>query len=144
MPTKKVQKKAVVKKVVKKAPAKKVVAKKAVVEKAPTKKVVAKKAPAKSPAKKGSAKKTLVYAPDQASFWVNDGQILNSLVALRDALDEMEKEVFLYHTAKEQNDFAEWVANVLSDINCAKELAKANTPDKAKTVVAKHLKLYAV
>jgi hypothetical protein len=54
----------------------------------------------------------------------------------------MEKEVYRYHTDKKQNDFANWVADVLGDVNCAKELDKAKTPRSAKTVVTKHLKYY--
>lgn len=145
MPTKKVVKKVVAKKAVSK-PVKKAVSKKVakkVVAKKSVKKTATKTATTKT-AKKSISKKPLVVAPNHASFWVNDGQVLNSLVALRDALDEMEKEVFLYHTAKEQNDFAEWVASVLEDAVCANELAKASTPAKAKTVVTKHLKFYTV
>lgn len=150
MPTKKVVKKGATKKVEAK-PTKKVVARKVVAKKVakkavaskPVKKAATKSAVTKS-VKKVSAKKPLVVAPDQASFWVKNGQILNSLIALRDAFGEMEKEVFQYHTAKEQNDFAEWVANVLQDTSCAKDLAKAGSPTSAKTVVVKHLKLYSV
>jgi hypothetical protein len=129
MPTKKIVKKVPVKKVAKKAPAKKAV------KKAPAKKV--------SP-KKVSKGKELVYANEQTSFWVTNGKILNSLVALRDALEEMENEVYLYHAGGAHNDFANWVGAVLADAKCATELEKAKTPSSAKTVVAKHLKTYRV
>jgi hypothetical protein len=119
-----------------------------------TKKVAAKKTAAKSvvaktvkssPKKQPSAsKKPLVYATDQQSFWVTNGRVLNSLVSLRDALDEMEKEVYLYHAGEAHNDFAKWVSDVLADSACAVELGKAKTPKSAKTVVVKHLKFYAV
>ncbi len=88
--------------------------------------------------------KPLVYADNQTSFWVSNGQILNSLVALRDALDAMEKEVYHYHAGEAHNDFANWVAAVLCDEDCAKDLEKAKTPTSAKTVVVKHLKAYSV
>ncbi len=113
--------KKVAKKVVKKAPAKKA-----------TKKTVVKK----------QTKKQLVYAPDHQSFWVTNGEILNSLVALKDALAAMEQEVYSYHAGEAHNDFARWVADVLADGACAVELEKAETPTKAKTVVLKHLKSY--
>lgn len=125
------------KKVIAKQPAKKVVASKAT---KPAAKPLAKKAVAKAAA----TKKSLVYAPDQQSFWVKNGQVLNSLVALRDALDEMEKEVYTYHAGTAHNDFAKWVSDVLSDSSCATELGKAKTPKTAKTVVVKHLKFYAI
>lgn len=126
------------KKVTKKAVAKKTASKKV------AKKTTAKKTVAKKVAKKTSSnkKKPLVYADNQTSFWVSDGQILNSLVALRDALDVMEKEVYEYHAGKAQNDFSNWVATVLADNACAKDLEKAKTCKSAKTAVVRHLKFY--
>ncbi len=109
-------------------------------------KTVAKKSAVKKVSKKVSTKtkKELVYANNQTSFWVTNGQVLNSLVALRDALDEMEKEVYLYHAGGAHNDFANWVGAVLSDGTCATELEKAKTPSSAKTIIVKHLKSYSV
>ncbi len=119
------------------------VAKKAVkkaASKNPAKKTVAKNAVKKTAGKKN--KKQLVYADNKKSFWVTNGQILDSLIALRDALDEMEKEVYSYHAGKAHNDFANWVELVLDDAACAADLHKAKTPRSAKTVVVKHLKYY--
>jgi hypothetical protein len=144
---KKVLKKAAAKKVtpkktIRKATTKKVTPKKTAAKKV-VKKVVAKKGAKKTTSKK-QAKKSLVLAPNEKSFWVTNGEVLNSLLALRDALDEMEKEVYSYHVSKEHSDFASWVDSVLCDKKCAAELKKAKTPDKAKTVVVRHLKVYSV
>lgn len=146
MPTKKVTKKTAAKKTAKKAP------KKATTKRAASKKVATKK---KSPTPKTTSKKTtskkatsagnqkaLVYADDTKSFWVTDGQVLNSLLALRDALTQMEKDVYRYHAAGKKNDFADWVERVLVDKACAADLKKAKTPNAAKTIVVRHLKLY--
>jgi hypothetical protein len=145
MSTKKIVKKTVAKKAVKKTPAKKVTVKKVlknVVKKAPVKKA-SKKAPVKkTTTKKVSNKKGLVYASDQTSFWLKNGQILNSLISLRDALKKMEKEVYSYHAGGAHNDFANWVDVVLYDPKCAKDLEKAKTQTLAKTVVIRHLKFY--
>lgn len=140
MPTKKTAKK-VTKKVTKKAALKK----KAVAKKL-TKKTAKKKASKKAVKKvvKKTAKKPLVYANEQTSFWVSNGQILNSMIALRDALDEMEKEVYQYHAGNAQNDFANWVAVVLADQKCASDLEKAKTPRSAKTTVVRHLRYYSI
>ena len=124
-----------VKKVAKKKVAKKT-AKKAT--KKTTKKV------AKKTTRKKQAAKPLVYSSESTSFWVSDGQILNSLIALRDAFDAMEKEVYKYHATGTNNDFANWVEVVLCDGNCAKDLRKAKTQRSAKTAVVKHLKYYVV
>ncbi len=109
-----------------------------------TRKADVKKTPTKSVAKTANKKKELVVADQNTSFWVTNGQILNSLVALRDALDQMEKEVYLYHAGKVQNDFVNWVSAVLNDSACAKDLGKAKTPKSAKTVIVRHLKTYSV
>jgi hypothetical protein len=112
---------------------------KKVAVKAPAKKVV--KPVAKTVAKK-VAKKELVYADNESSFWLSDGQILNSLVALANAFDTLNKEVYSHHVASWKNDFAQWVEIVLGDAACAKSLKTAKTPAAAKIVVVKYLKLY--
>jgi len=140
MPTKKTTKKTArkaVKKTVKKT------ARKAVKKTAKrTVKRAAKKTAKKKVAKKTTARKPLVYADNEKSFWVTNGEILNSLVALRDALERMEKEVFAYHVGKAHNDFSKWVEEVLGDKKCAQDLKKAKTPKTARATVVKHLKSY--
>lgn len=113
-----------------------------------TKKTIIKKVAPKKTIKVGVSKKTpvskknLIVANNQTSFWVKNGEILNSLVALRDSLEEMEKEVYLYHAGGNHNDFSNWIAAVLSDIECAEAIEKAKTPKSAKIIVTKHLKKY--
>ncbi|MFW6210139.1 MAG: hypothetical protein ACOC4E_01460 [Patescibacteria group bacterium] len=89
-----------------------------------------------------SAAPRLVYASNNESFWVSDGQVLNSLPALRDAFTEMDIAVYRYHAEGGQNDFAVWVRQVLGDDACASALEKAKTPKGARTAVVKHLKHY--
>jgi hypothetical protein len=128
-------------------PTKKPATKKATKKTTKVKKVAkkaTKKVAKKATAKKASTKKPLLHASDDTSFWVSDGQILNSLLALRDSLNQMSKEVYQYHAGGKQNDFANWVEVVLCDEQCAHDLRKAKTPHSAKTVVVKHLKYYAV
>lgn len=103
----------------------------------PKKPTVSKKA-----VKKVASKKPLVYARDIESFWVVDGQILNSLASLADVLSSMEKEVYLHHVTTEKNDFADWVDKVLGDEDCAAALRKSKTANAAKIVVVKYLKTY--
>ena len=120
------------------------VVKKSTPKKAVSKKVTAKKPSVKKTATKSTPQKSLVFAPEQQSFWVNDGQILNSLVSLHDALEQMEKAVYEYHVNNDRNDFADWVNSVLCDEQCALDLRKAKTPKTAKTKIAKHLKVYQI
>ncbi|MCB9810794.1 MAG: hypothetical protein H6779_01165 [Candidatus Nomurabacteria bacterium] len=146
--------KATTKKTAEKKPVKRKVSK--VSEKKVTKKPVTKKAEAatKRTAKPKAksitktttkrARKTLIYADNEHSFWVTNGEILNNLVALHDALSKMDEDVFIHHVHDEKHDFADWVEHVLSDNTCAGDLRKAKSPKRARTVVAKHLKLYTI
>lgn len=115
--------------------------------KRPTKKVVKKAAPKatkKSTAKTAAKKRPIVEAPNEQSFWTTDGQVLNSIVALNQALDEMQDAVYRYHVDKDRHDFADWVELVLDDPECAAALRRAKTPKTARTVVVRHLKFYNV
>jgi hypothetical protein len=160
MPTKKTVTKKTAKKVTPKTTAKKVT-KKAVPKKAAkkavkkaTKKTSTKNTSTKPGSKKtikkvtgskrGGSKKPLLVSDPQTAFWLTDGRVLDSLLALRDAFDDMTEEIYGYHVAADKNDFANWVSAVLCDENCAQELEKAKTPKSAKTVVVRHLKYYVV
>lgn len=145
---KKSAEKAVSKKVVSSSPAAKkavskktVAAKKVAVKKVVQKKVTVKKTTAKAVPKK-SATKRLVVASDSESFWVNDGQVLNSLVALEMAFKTMKPAAFSHHLTKDSNHFAEWVEAVLMDRECALALRSAKNAAAAHIIVAKHLKTY--
>lgn len=101
-----------------------------------------KKAAKKAPSNQTTRKRPLVHAPNEHSFWTTDGQVLNSIVALNEALGEMQDAVYQYHVDKDRHDFADWVESVLDDPECAAALRLATTPKKARTVVVRHLKLY--
>ncbi len=136
----------------------KTITKKVAVKKVALKKVVAKKSVAKSGVvsvkkvketksvtkkiKSAPAKKTLAVASSHNSFWMNDGQILNTLVALAGALRKMEAAVYKYHTNNGRHDFANWVDDVLADGECASDLRKCKTAKTANATVVKHLKGY--
>ncbi len=141
-PAKKVVTKA---KSAKKTTAKKVAVKKVTAKKTPTKKTTA-KAVTKSTKKVVSKKPTkdLVYSNNDQSFWLSDGQVLNSLLALHEALLGMNDDIFFHHVGEGKNDFAEWVDFVLCDGDCAVELRKADSKDKVVKVVKKYLKTYKI
>ena len=138
MPTKKAPAKKTTKKPSVKKAVKKTAVKKKEVKKTSTKKAAPKKVAIKKPVK------DLVYASDQESFWTTNGEVLNSLLALRDALSKMDKDIYQFHAAGEQNDFSVWVDTVLQDPECAGDLGKAKTPRSAKTTVVRYLKLYSI
>jgi hypothetical protein len=122
------------------------VAKKVALKKVFTKKVIPKKVVTKKAVKKVLVieKKPLVVSSNKQSFWLVDGQILNSLEALETVFAEMEKSIFEHHVGKDKNDFAVWVEMVLEDKDCATLLKKAKTAKAAKSAVSKSLKSYKI
>ena len=114
--------------------------KKPVAKKAAPKKSVSKK---KSSAKKTKGKPSLLRAPEDKCFWVNEGPVLADLRDLHAALLTMNNDQFFYHVHDEINHFADWVEWVLADASCAKALHKAGpNKKKAAKVVSTHLKHY--
>ena len=140
-----VAKKPSAKKVIKKAAAKKKVAKKITTAKKPAsaKRTGGKVTPKKAP-KAPKAKKPLVKARGAACFWTRDGLILDNLLTLHKAFSAMSEEEFSFHVSKEKNDFADWVEQVLEDVDCATALRKSRKPHTAATVVVRHLRYYEV
>jgi phage-related protein len=125
-------------------PKKKAAVKKVATKKAPAKKVATKTTVAKKTAAKKVSKPTLrlVVASDSQSFWVQDGQVLNSLLALEMALKTMKPAVYAYHTSGDSNHFADWVEVVLGDSECATDLRNATTKTAAHRIVLARTKLY--
>jgi len=95
--------------------------------------------PAKPPRKRAAAV-VLADAPPDKCFWVNCGPILKNLRELREArADSISDEQFAYHVARDRNDFAVWVEEVLGDATCAKALRRARTRQAALRAVAARL-----
>lgn len=85
---------------------------------------------------------SLVQAPDEQCFWVQDGKILRNLRDLQKALEEMSNETFCYHVDKEKNNFAQWVEEVLQDITLAKQMGRIKTRKAMLKKVQKRLEKY--
>jgi hypothetical protein len=119
-------------------------------------KKVAKKTPKKTDSPKKNIKKKptrvkvarkrivripLVYAADWQVFYAVNGAALRSLQDFFNELETMREDEYLYH--KNTGDhFVTWVREVLGDDACAKDLTKATTRKKARTVLKKHLLRY--
>jgi hypothetical protein len=103
-----------------------------------TKKVVAKRKPsARIP------KKPLVYAQDWQVFYAVNGAVLRSMNDLFNELETMMEDEYLYHKNSGDN-FSVWVREVLGDDACASELSGADSKKKARIVLKRHLKFYAL
>lgn len=112
-------------------------------KKAPAK-AVAKTVAKKPVAKVSKSKPEIVCAPGEQCFWTTDGRVLANLVELRDALAEMDEEVFTQHVTEERNEFADWVEQVLGDAELAKAMRKAKKAGKAYDLVVTRLRIYSV
>ncbi len=89
-------------------------------------------------------KNTLMCAPGEQCFWMSDGKILADLVELRDALASMSDDVFAYHVSKNRNDFADWIENVLQDMELATALRKTKKATTAHQAVVSRLRIYSI
>lgn len=81
--------------------------------------------------------------PSWKAFWTVDGHIFHNIVEMKQALDEMSSETYVYHANRDKNDFAAWVRSVTGDEKLAAELEKAKTRSAAYRAVAHRLKDYA-
>lgn len=85
----------------------------------------------------------LANVPDDKKFWSMDGASYGNLFDLCNALKNMKKEVFEHHVSESKNDFANWVYDVIGDIELADNLRKSvYKNDMAKKVNSRvaHLK----
>jgi len=84
------------------------------------------------------ADKRLADVPAEYAFWCNDGRIVKSMRELKEALEQMGDEVYVYHVSAEKNDFSTWAKDVLIDEKLARDLSRsANRSEAAKCVAAR-------
>jgi hypothetical protein len=81
---------------------------------------------------KQEAKRFLADVPEEYVFRCCDGQILRNVKELRDSLNTMKDETYVFHANKEKNDFANWANDIIKDEMLAKDLQKA--PNRAQAV----------
>lgn len=81
-----------------------------------TKKV--KKSKVKSPA----SSRFLENVPDHQIFYCQDGNTLKNLEELGIALKDMRAGIFLYHVHPGKNDFANWIYDVIGDVDLAEDI----------------------
>lgn len=84
----------------------------------------------------------LVEANDDQQFWLHDGPGLHNLRELKQALDMITEEQFMFHVGENKNDFAMWVDTVLKDHECSEEMWKCKTVLSTRRVLIKYLKNY--
>jgi hypothetical protein len=72
-------------------------------------------------------------------FWCHDGGVVKNLDELVAALRAMSDETFRYHAAVDNNDFSNWVRDVIGDRTLANQLQKAMTQATAARKVETRL-----
>jgi len=85
---------------------------------------------------KQEANRFLADVPEEYIFRCCDGQILRNVKELRDSLNTMKEETYVFHVNKEKNDFTNWVRDIIKDERLAKDLQKATNRAQAAKLVA--------
>lgn len=77
--------------------------------------------------------------PQENRFWCCNGRVLSNLYELEIALIGMSDEVFNHHVTGDNNDFSNWVRDVINDKVLAKKLVKADSRTKASKIVTSRI-----
>ena len=64
-------------------------------------------------------------------FFCQDGRIIQNLSELADCLNHMTEQVYHYHVTSDNNDFSNWIRDVLGDEKLASELNNISTSMEA-------------
>jgi len=89
------------------------------------------------------AEKFLSQVPEENGFRCADGRVIRSLRELEDAFSEMSASTFSQHVSAERNEFADWVRDVLGDIQIAQEIdEQRNRAHSAKSIARRIFFLY--
>lgn len=100
-----------------------------------TKKTVKKKS--KKSAKTKSA--VLKRVKPELSFIIIDGTRIGTLPQLAMHLEKMDDQTFSHHVNDSKNDFANWIRDVIGEIELADKLMGVNTKQDAQLQILKHI-----
>jgi hypothetical protein len=82
--------------------------------------------------------KRIVDVPAEYAFWCNDGRIIKNMRELKEALEQMDDTIYVYHANAEKNDFSTWAKDMFIDEKLAWDLSRsANRSEAAKCVAAR-------
>ena len=87
---------------------------------------------------KQDAKQLLAEVPEKYVFRCCDGRIVRSMREIENAFIDMTDETFAFHSTEGNNDFSNWVRDVIRDEKLAKDISKSlNRAQAAKSVLAR-------
>ena len=92
--------------------------------------------------KQKTVKKPLFRAEAECAFYCNDGHLFYDLKELAEGLMAMSDNAFSHHVRGDNNDFSNWVRDVIGDIELANDLASAADKDECATYVVARLDYY--
>jgi hypothetical protein len=76
----------------------------------------------------------------QSNFFIlKDGGVIKNLSELKSAIEQMSEETFRHHVSKRNNDFANWVRDVIGDRKLAAELARILNKEESAVRIAKKI-----
>lgn len=90
--------------------------------------------------KKEQAEKLLSDVGSGVVFFLHSGGVLKSMSELHQALKAMPKETFCFHVTKERNDFANWIRDIIGDVDLAKSLTRIRTKGTAVKKIGDRIK----
>jgi hypothetical protein len=88
---------------------------------------------------KSVAEKRLGDVPQENQFWCQDGRVLKSLSDLWLALRDMSDGVFRHHVSRTNNDFSNWVRDVVGDVKLSNDLRQSRNQLQAAKSVANRI-----
>jgi hypothetical protein len=88
---------------------------------------------------KSVAEKWLGDVPQEKHFWCQDGRTFKSLSDLGIALGDMSEGVFRQHVSATNNDFSNWIKDVVGDVKLSNDLRKSRGQLQAAKSVANRI-----
>lgn len=84
-------------------------------------------------------KKPLVRASQENAFELKDGRKLYDLEDLFEALKTMDEKIFRHHVNQDQNDFIDWIKEVLGDKKLGRKLRWTTTRETTLEKIKEHM-----
>jgi hypothetical protein len=89
---------------------------------------------------KQEALKFLSDVPGEYIFRCCDDRTINNLKQLEDALVTMSDDTYLYHANSENNDFSNWVQDIIGDRKLSNDLRNAKNRSKALAFIKRRVR----
>ncbi|MFH1651142.1 MAG: hypothetical protein ABID87_03430 [Chloroflexota bacterium] len=85
---------------------------------------------------KAIARQRLEEVPPEKRFWFSDGKAIKSLPEMASMMPGLSGETFRHHVNSSNNDFSNWVRDVIGDDKLARDLLKCTAPAQAARAIA--------